>query len=436
MSKVFVMDSSHQPLDPVHPGQARRFLKQGKAAVWRRFPFTIILKQEAKQPQTEPLRLKIDPGSRTTGIALVHDTSGKIVFAAEVSHRGQQVKEALDTRRGARRGRRARKTRYRKPRFHNRRRPKGWLPPSLESRLSNILTWVQRLCRYAPVTCISQELVRFDMQLLENPSIQGKEYQQGTLAGYEAREYLLEKWERRCAYCGKSNLPLQIDHILPRAKGGTNRLSNLTLACESCNQAKGNKDLEDFLKKKPERLKQIQAQAKAPLKDAAAVNATRWALFERLRTMGLPVEVGSGGLTKYNRLLRGLPKTHWLDAACVGHSTPTLLQMSGVVPLLIRAQGHGCRRVRNVNAHGFPCSAPKRAKKVRGFQTGDISRAHVTTGKKQGVYSGRVLVRASGSFDLTTRAGRIKGLDVRFFTPLHRSDGYSYQKGGVHSSPA
>ncbi|GHO59007.1 hypothetical protein KSB_74820 [Ktedonobacter robiniae] len=264
MSKVFVMDSSHQPLDPVHPGQASRFLKQEKAAVWRRFPFSIILKQEVKQPQTKPLRLKIDPGSRTTGIALVHDTSGEVVFAAEISHRGQQVKEALDTRRGARRGRRARKTRYRKARFHNRRRPKGWLSPPLESRLRNILTWVGRLYRCAPVTCIGQELVRFDMQLLENPSIQGKEYQQGTLAGYEAREYLLEKWERRCAYCGKSNLPLQIDHILPRAKGGTNRLSNLTLACEPCNQAKGNRDLEDFLKKEPERLKQIQAQAKAP----------------------------------------------------------------------------------------------------------------------------------------------------------------------------
>ncbi|GHO77886.1 hypothetical protein KSD_56570 [Ktedonobacter sp. SOSP1-85] len=129
MSKVFVIESSHQPLDPVHPGQARRFLKQGKAAVWRRFPFTIILKQEVKQPQTEPLRLKIDPGSRTTGIALVHDISGEVVFAAELTHRGQQVKEALDTRRGARRGRRARKTRYRKAHFHNRRVPRDGCHP-------------------------------------------------------------------------------------------------------------------------------------------------------------------------------------------------------------------------------------------------------------------------------------------------------------------
>lgn len=336
MSKVLVVDTTHKPLDPVHPGQARRLLKQGKAAVWRRFPFTIILKKEVTQPQTQPFRLKLDPGSRTTGIALVNDASGEVVFAAELTHRGEQVKEALETRRGARRGRRARKTRYRRARFHNRRRPKGWLPPSLESRLSNILTWVRRLCRYAPVACISQELVRFDMQLLENPSIQGEEYQQGELAGYEAREYLLEKWERRCAYCGKSHLPLQIEHIVPRVKGGTNRLSNLTLACESCNQAKGSQDLEDFLKKHPKRLQQIQAQAKAPLKDAAAVNATRWALFERLMAMGLPVEVGSGGLTKYNRSIRGLPKTHWLDAVCVGRSTPEQLQTSGVVPLEIR----------------------------------------------------------------------------------------------------
>jgi hypothetical protein len=286
------------------------------------------------------------------------------------------------------------------------------------------------------VTCISQELVRFDMQVLETPSIQGEEYQQGTLAGYETREYLLKKWERRCAYCDKTGLPLQIEHIVPRAKGGGKRISNLTLACQACNLAKGSQDLDVFLKKQPKRLKQIQSQMKVPLKDAAAVNTTRFALQERLKARGLPVEVGSGGLTKYNRSRRGLPKTHWLDAVCVGQSTPEHLQTRGVVPLLIEAQGHGCRRVRTVNGIGFPCSAPKKAKKVQGFQTGDLCRAHVTTGKKQGVYHGRVLVRASGSFDLTTQSGRVAGLNVRFFPPLHRCDGYSYQKGGVHSSPA
>ena len=122
---------------------------------------------------------------------------------------------------------------------------------------------------------------------MENAEISGVQYQQGTLAGYELREYLLEKWGRKCTYCGKENIPLQIEHIVPRAKGGSNRVSNLCLACEKCNRAKGTKDIKDFLKKKPDLLKKILAQAKAPLRDAAAVNATRWELFRQVASFGI-----------------------------------------------------------------------------------------------------------------------------------------------------
>ena len=94
-------------------------------------------------------------------------------------------------------------------------------------------------------------------------------------------------------------------------------MSNLTLACEPCNVKKGTQLIEDFLNKQPDVLAHILTQAKAPLTDAAAVNTTRWVLFERLKATGLPLETGSGGLTKYNRVRRTLPKTHWLDAACV-----------------------------------------------------------------------------------------------------------------------
>ncbi|BCL81079.1 HNH endonuclease [Ktedonobacteria bacterium brp13] len=280
MSKVFVIDSAKKPLDPVHPGEARLLLKRGKAAVYRMYPFCLILKCVVEQPEVEPLRVKLDPGSKTTGIAIVNDATGEVVFAAELKHRGQAIKSALDDRRVVRRSRRNRKTRYRKPRWSNRKnKKKGWLPPSLGSRITNVLTWVQRLSRYCPITAISMELVKFDLQQMENPEVSGVEYQQGTLAGYEVREYLLEKWGRQCSYCTAKDTPLQIEHIHPRAKGGTNRVSNLCLACDPCNTAKGTQDIKDFLKKKPEVLKRIQAQAKATLKDAAAVNATRWLRF-------------------------------------------------------------------------------------------------------------------------------------------------------------
>jgi hypothetical protein len=427
MSQVFVIDTNYQPLDPIHPGEARRWLKQGKAAVYRRFPFTLILKRVIKDPAVQPLRVKLDPGSKTSGIALVNDATGEVVFAAELTHRGWAIKSALDDRRVVRRSRRQRKTRYRKPRWSNRKnKKKGWLPPSLESRIANMLTWVERFRRFAPISALSMELVKFDLQQMENPEVSGIEYQQGTLLGYEVRQYLLEKWNRTCSYCAAKDIPLQVEHIHPRSRGGTHRISNLCLACEKCNTAKGTLDIAVFLKKKPEVLKRIQVQAKMPLKDAAAVNATRWALFERLKATELPIECGSGGLTKYNRSQRALPKTHWLDAANVGKSTPAVLGVKGIIPLLIKATGHGCRQMCSVDAYGFPRTGPKQAKRVKGFETGDMVRAVVTSGVHKGTYMGKVAVRATGSFTITQRAGRVQGISHRFCTVLHHGDGYRY----------
>ncbi len=431
MSNVFVVDANRKPLDPVHPGYARLLLTQGKATVLRRFPFTIVLTGVREHQEEQPLRVKLDPGSKTTGIAIVNDATGEVLFAAELTHRGQAIKDALDGRRGVRHSRRQRTTRYRKPRYQNRRRPTGWLPPSLESRICNVMTWVKRLMRVCPITAISQEVVRFDMQLMENPEISGVAYQQGSLAGYETRAYLLEKWEHQCSYCGKTNLPLQIEHIRCRAKGGSDRISNLCLACEPCNRAKGTLDIEVFLAKKPALLQRIQAQAKAPLKDAAAVNTTRSMLYHRLEMVGLPVECGTGGYTKFNWVSRGLPKAHWLDAACVGASTPSTVQIQGVVPLLITACGHGCRQMCLMDKYGFPRTKPKRVKQVKGFQTGDMVRAIVTKGTKVGTYTGRVAIRSTGSFNVTTTHKTVQGISHRFCTVLHRCDGYGYQKGAA-----
>ena len=95
------------------------------------------------------------------------------------------------------------------------------------SRVANTATWLSRLQRVAPVASLSLELVRFDTQALVDPEISGVEYQQGTLYGYEVREYLLGKWGRKCAYCGANDVPLQIEHLIPRSRGGTMRVDNL-----------------------------------------------------------------------------------------------------------------------------------------------------------------------------------------------------------------
>src|SRR5262249_448696 len=202
---IFVVDTDRRPLTPCHPARARKLLTSGKVAGWRRYPFTILLKHALPDAASEPLRLKIDPGSTVTGLALLADATGQVMWAGEVRHRGQQVHDRLLKRSAVRRTRRQRKTRYRPARCENRARCEGWLPPSLESRISNVMTWVERISHHAPVRAISQELVRFAIQLLEHPDISGIEYQQGELAGYEVREYLLEQFGRQCAYCGKTN---------------------------------------------------------------------------------------------------------------------------------------------------------------------------------------------------------------------------------------
>jgi 5-methylcytosine-specific restriction endonuclease McrA len=417
---VLVLDLNKKPLTPCKPSMARKLLTSGKAAVFRRYPFTIILKKEITAIP-RPTILKIDPGSKTTGIALLQGE--KVIWGAELTHRGQAIKASLESRRSLRRGRRNRHTRYRPCRFLNRTRRKGWLAPSLQHRVETTLTWVKKLIKLAPINKIVQELVRFDLQQLENPEISGVEYQQGTLFGYEVREYLLNKWERKCAYCGVENKPLQVEHIQPFAKGGSNRISNLCLACEKCNIKKGTQSIEQFLAKKTDILKRILSQAKRPLKDAAAVNSTRWALFNRLKETGLPVSTGSGGLTKFNRQGLNLPKTHWLDAACVG--LVESLQILTSKPLLIKATGHGTRQLCRTDKFGFPSRYVPRFKFVKGFQTGDIVKAIVTSGKKIGTYIGRVAVRSSGSFNVSA-SELVSGISYKYCSIIHRKDGYSY----------
>ena len=462
MNSVFVIDTDKKPQSPVHPAVARRLLSDGSAAVWRRCPFTIILKSavpESERPgETGGLRVKIDPGSRTTGLALVDDAAGNLVWAAELSHQGHRIKERLDKRRGIRRGRRSHKLRYRKPRFDNRRRggchrcggnpakrkslcspcaelprikrnperAEKWLAPSLMSRVHNVNTWVRRLRKVAPVSAISVETVRFDTQQMENPEISGVEYQQGTLLGYEVREYLLEKWQRTCAYCKAKNVPLEVEHIIPKSRGGSNRISNLALSCVPCNQSKGNQTAAEFGHP------QVQAQARQPLRDAAAVNVTRYKIRESLAEHGLPIETGTGGRTKFNRTRLGLAKSHWGDAVCVGASTPERLRIRSGRPLLIHARNHGYpigrRQMKKVDKYGFPRKEQaKSGKRLYGFQSGDIARAEIPEGRKNaGSHMGRVTVRKTGRFRFSKGNGAIMDVHYRHLTLVRRADSYEY----------
>ena len=438
---VFVLDTQGQALMPCTEKRARLLLARCRARVHRLVPMVIRLTDRtADSCAFQPLRLKLDPGSKTTGLALVRDTqvidkqTGEVQTAAvvlnlmELVHRGKQISEALTARRQMRRRRRS-QLRHRAPRFLNRgNQQRGWLAPSLQHRVDTCMAWVQRIQRWAPVTALSSELVRFDMQALQNPEISGVEYQQGTLFGYELREYLLEKWHRQCAYCDAKDVPLQIEHIRPKAQGGSDRVSNLTLACQCCNQKKAAHSIEDFLAKDKKRLAKILADAKTPLRDAAAVNATRWALANTLQVTGLPVELASGGQTKFNRCTLGIPKTHALDAACVG--TLQVLQNWQRPTLTLKATGRGSYQRTRLNKFGFPRGYLLRTKRVHGFGTGDLVRAEVPSGVKAGTHTGRVAIRASGSFNIQThqdgKSVVVQGISHKHCRVIQRADGYGY----------
>jgi len=425
MNHVFVLDNDKRPLTPCQPGQARRLLKSGQAAVWRTMPFTIILKVAMPDAIVKPLTVKIDPGSKETGLVLV-DADNRVLFAAELTHRGTTIKMDLLSRSSLRRGRRARNTRYRAARFNNRTRVEGWLPPSLMHRVETTMTWVNRFQRWASVEGIALERVKFDMQLMRNAEISGIEYQQGTLLGYTIREYLLEKWKRTCAYCGETDKPLQVEHIRAKARNGGNGVSNLAIACGDCNDAKKTMPIEIYLQNDPERLKKILAQAQSSLSDAAAVNATRNKLFEVLLNTGLPVETGTGAETKFNRIRLDYPKAHWIDAACVGASGATVTLNPEHKPLLIKAMGHGTRQTVRSDKYGFPRGGPGRIKRVQGFQTGDLVKLNQPKGKYAGQHVGRLAgIRATGVLDIKTIVGKISA-SFKNYTLIQRGDGYAY----------
>lgn len=303
---VYVLDVSGKPLMPTTPQNANKLLKNGKAKVLQRQPFIIQLNNPINiNHKFSNLTLGIDPGFENIGFSVINDKSELI--CGEIKSR-IDIPKLLEKRSMYRRGKRNR-LRYRPSRFLNKNIKKGWLAPSIHHKLNSTLKVIEKIKSYLPISKIIVEIVKFDTQKMVNPEISGIEYQQGELQGYELREYLLEKWNRQCAYCKKTNIPLQIEHIIPKSRGGTNRVSNLTIACNNCNQKKGTKTAKEF------GYSNIQEKANKSLKSAAFMNIIRNILVEKLKNIyNIPISTTYGYITKYNRIKNNIEKTHYNDA--------------------------------------------------------------------------------------------------------------------------
>lgn len=445
MHYALVISDSKVALAPCHPARARKLLKKGKASVHRLYPFTIRLYHEPVDPVETQIEVKIDPGSRTTGIALVqhNPTGAKVVYGINLHHRGLAIKGKLDSRRAIRRSRRHRKMRYRQARFSNRTRPKGWLAPSLMHRVLTTQTWIDRLMRYSHVTSGSVEEVKFDTHKLKNPGVSGIDYQRGALYNTQMREYLLEKYNRTCVYCGgtSGDKYLEWEHVIPKSRGGTDSSDNALLACSCCNKLKANHTLEEWLvllrnpkyptlKKHRTALltrlpKVIKSKPVGNLKDAAVMNAIRHKVGDYLSAL-VPFQYHPSWLTKVNRKRQGYPKDHWVDAAVLGNNSVGIDPK--LKPVHIHCVGQGDHQMTKVNKYGFPRTSAKTLLPAFGFSTGDlVCLDHPTKGK----WVGKVVIRSRGDFDLSTRdpkTGLVKkiGSHYRYFTKLHAKDGYTY----------
>ncbi|MCD6229970.1 MAG: RRXRR domain-containing protein [Candidatus Diapherotrites archaeon] len=296
--RVFVLNMRGKPLMPTTPGKAYRLLKQNKAEVIQRNPFAIQLKY-ATGENKQNITLGIDSGYSKIGFSAITKKAELIV--GEVTLRNN-IKKLIEQKGNYRRTRRA-KLWHREPRFDNRAKSKGWFAPSIQHKLDTHIRFIEKLKRILPITKTIIEIASFDTQKMQNPEIKGVEYQQGELQGYAVREYLLEKYKRKCAYCGKTNVPLEVEHIVPKSRGGSNRVSNLTIACHNCNQKKGNQTAKEF------GFPNIQVKAKESLNATAFMNIVRKKLAETI-----DCETTFGYITKCNRIKLLLEKSHCNDA--------------------------------------------------------------------------------------------------------------------------
>jgi 5-methylcytosine-specific restriction endonuclease McrA len=302
---IYVLNMRGKPLMPTTQRKGKKLLKEGKAHVVQRCPFTIQLNY-ATGENTHPIKLGVDIGYTEIGFSA--KTEKLEVISGTLTLR-KDVSKKLEERRMYRRTRRGRLG-YRPPRFNNRVRPEGWLAPSIQHRHDLHSRLVEKLETLLPISYTRVEVANFDPHKMQYPEITGVEYQQGELQGYEVREYLLEKWGRTCVYCGRTTVSLEVAHIVPTSRGGTDRVSNLTLSCRDCNLKKGDKTAEEY------GYPHIQQQTKNSLKAPACITNIRWKLVEQLAA-----EHTYGYVTKYERNKLGLDKSHINDAFVIAGGT-------------------------------------------------------------------------------------------------------------------
>src|SRR5215471_5999898 len=301
---VYILNHHGQPLMPCHPRKARLLLKSEKAKIVRMVPFTIQLLYGSSGYKQE-VSLGIDAGTHHIGVSAT--TQSKVLFEADVKPR-TDIQELLATRSQFRRARRSRKTRYRKQRVLNRRRPQGWLAPSVHHKVVAHPKVIGLAHKLLPVSKTTIEGAQFDIQRIRNPDIEGVEYQQGPqLDFWNVREYILVRDVHLCQWCfGKSKDPiLNVHHIESRKTGGDSP-DNLITLCETCHDLIHRSHQEGKITRKSN-----------SFRDASQMTTIRWFIYEQVKAAFSNVHLTYGYITKHTRISHELEKSHLIDARCI-----------------------------------------------------------------------------------------------------------------------
>jgi len=380
---VYIISKDGKTLMPTkRHGKVRRLLKQGLAKVVRRDPFTIQLLYDTTT-YTQPVTVGIDIGSKTVGISAI--TKNQELLSMEVELR-QDIKKLLLERREYRRNRRYHKRRYRKPRFLNRRRPEGWLAPSVQWKVDAHIRLVNLISKILPITKIVIEIAPFDTHKIVNPDVEDSKYQEGPQKGFwDVREYCLWRAGYKSELSSKKGV-LEVHHIIPRSQGGTDNPSNLIVLT-----AEEHKALHEGKIKIPRsRLEKVKI-----LKDASHVSTIGWHIVNRLKQQ-YDVEITYGGVTKAKRVEMGLEKTHRNDAFVIAGGNKNINRTTEwYFGKFFRRQNRSLHKA-NPTKGGIRQS--NTVKEVKGFRRFDKVRYNNQIGIIYGL-------RSSGYFDIRTLSG-------------------------------
>lgn len=382
---VYVLNKDGNPMMPTERhGKVRRMLRDGKAKVVRRCPFTIQLLYETGNV-TQQVSLGIDAGSKHIGVSAT--TKAKELYAADVTLRNDIV-DLLSTRRELRRSRRNRKRRYRAARFNNRKKPEGWLAPSIQHKVQTHLTVVDKVCAMLPVSEIVVETASFDIQKIKNPEISGTEYQKGEqLNFWNVREYVLFRDGHKCQCCkgNSKDKVLNVHHIESRKVGG-DAPNNLITLCETCHKwyHAGTVQLPKTIRRGMR------------FRGATFMGIMRWAFYNTLKAKYPNARMTYGYITKNVRITNGLPKGHCVDARCIS-GNPTAKPLDCVCfQKKVRCHNRQLHKLK-INKGGYRKNN-QATFEVFGFRLFD----KVELNGKEGFVFAR---RSSGSFDVRTLDG-------------------------------